>query len=255
MLFLRKRVDDKNSNFFIKVEFFRIPPGNWEHRDKSDDFCTFAVAPRKINSMKIVIFGSTGKTGIVTVFQALEKGHVVTAFARNPASVTIQHRNLRVITGDILDYQKVKEAVEGQDAVISALGVKTRKYTTTLSEGTSNIMKAMEDTGVNRFICMSSSGILGNDGGFLFGRIIVPLMLKQVFEDKKRQMELIKKSSLEWVIIRPVGLTDAPRTGKYKIYEGSPGSWTIPRTDVADFMLKLLADKSYDRRLPAISAR
>ena len=205
--------------------------------------------------MKIVIFGSTGKTGIVTVFQALEKGHFVTAFARNPQSVTIQHKNLRVIRGDILDYKVVKEAVEGQDAVISALGVSTRQYTTVLSDGTANIMRAMSESGVTRFICMSSAGILGNDGGFLFGKIMVPLFLKQVFEDKKRQMELIKKSNLEWVIVRPVGLTDAPRTGKYKIYEGSPGSWTIPRADVADFMLKLLTEKKYDRMLPAISAK
>jgi putative NADH-flavin reductase len=179
----------------------------------------------------------------------------VTAFARRPASVTIQHKNLRIIQGDILDYNRVKEAVEGQDVVISALGVESRKYTTVLSEGTANIIRAMEETGIKRFICMSSAGILGNDGGFLFGRIIVPLWLKQVFEDKKRQMELVKKSSLEWVIIRPVGLTDAPKTGKYKIYEGSPGSWRIPRADVADFMLKLLTDKKYDGTIPAISAK
>jgi putative NADH-flavin reductase len=205
--------------------------------------------------MKIVIFGSTGKTGIVTVFQALEKGHSVTAFARIPSSVTIQHKNLRVIQGDILDFAKVREAVEGQDAVISTLGVNSRKYTTVLSEGTANIIRAMNETGVNRFICMSSAGILGSDGGFWFGKILVPLFLKQVFEDKKRQMELIRKSSLEWVILRPVGLTDAPKTGKYKIYEGNPGSWTIPRTDVADFMMKLLTDKKYDGSLPAVSSK
>jgi putative NADH-flavin reductase len=205
--------------------------------------------------MKIVVFGASGRTGLLTVFQALEKGHTVTAFSRKASSVTIQHKNLVVMEGDILEYEKVKRAVEGQEVVISTLGVESRKYTTVLSEGTANIIRAMNESGVRRFICMSSSGILGNDIGFWFGKIILPLFLKQVFEDKKRQMKLLQDSNLEWVIIRPVGLTDAPKTGKYQIYDGKPGSATIPRADVADFMLKLITDKKYDRMMPAISSR
>jgi putative NADH-flavin reductase len=204
--------------------------------------------------MKIAIFGASGRTGILTVYQALDKGHVVTAFARKTSSVTIQHKNLTIIEGDILDYDKVKQAVEGQDVIISALGVESRKPTTVLSEGTRNILKAMEECGVMRFICMSSAGILGNDAGFVFGKIIMPLFLKQVFLDKVRQMKIIQESKSDWVIIRPTGLTDAPKTGKYKITTGAPASIRIPRADVADFMLKLTTDKQYDRQMPAIAS-
>ena len=204
--------------------------------------------------MKIAIFGASGRTGILTVYQALDKGHLVTAFTRKYSSVTIQHKNLRVVEGDILNYEKVKEAVEGQDAIISALGVESRKPTTVLSEGTVNILKAMEACGTKRFICMSSAGILGNDAGFLFGKIIMPLFLKQVFLDKIRQMNIIRESPVEWVIIRPTGLTDAPKTGKYKITTGTPASLRIPRADVADFMLKLITDKQYDGQMPAIAS-
>ncbi|MCX6245065.1 MAG: SDR family oxidoreductase [Bacteroidetes bacterium] len=204
--------------------------------------------------MKIAIFGASGRTGILTVYQALDKGHQVTAFARKPNSVTIQHKNLRIIQGDILEYEKVKQAVEGQEAVISALGVESRKPTTMLSEGTKNILRAMEELKVPRFICMSSAGILGNDSGFLFGKIIMPLFLREVFKDKVRQMEVIQKSKADWVILRPTGLTDAPKTGKYKITDGPPASWKIPRADVADFMLKLTTDKQYDGQMPAIAS-
>jgi putative NADH-flavin reductase len=204
--------------------------------------------------MNIVVFGASGRTGLLTVFQALEKGYTVTAFTRKTTSVTISHKNIRIIEGDILDYNKVREAIEGQDGVILALGVNNRKYTTVLSEGTGNIIRAMDECKVRRIICMSSAGILGNDGGFLFGKIILPLFLKEVFEDKKRQMKLLMESDLEWVIIRPVGLTDSPKTGKYKIYDGIPGSSKIPRADVADFMLKLLINTQYDRKMPAISS-
>ena len=204
--------------------------------------------------MKIAIFGASGRTGILTVYQALEKGHEVTAFARTPSSVTITHKNLRIIRGDILEFEKVKAAVEGQDVVILTLGTYTRKYSTVLSEGTANIIRAMNETAVKRLICMSSVGILKDDGGFWFGKIILPLFLKQEFEDKKRQMDLIRESNLDWVIIRPVTLTQAPKTGKYKIYDNKPGSSKIPRADVADFILKLLTDKKYDGQIPAISS-
>ncbi|HZX63352.1 MAG TPA: SDR family oxidoreductase [Bacteroidales bacterium] len=204
--------------------------------------------------MKIAIFGASGRTGILTVYQALNKGHLVTAFARKPSSVTIQHKNLQVVQGDILEYDKVKQAVEGQDVIISALGVESRKPTTVLSEGTRNILRAMEECKVSRFICMSSAGILGNDAGILFGKIIMPLFLKQIFIDKVRQMKIIQETNLDWVIVRPTGLTDAPKTGKYKITMGPPVSRRIPRADVADFMLKLMTDKQYDHQMPAIAS-
>ena len=113
---------------------------------------------------------------------------------------------------------------------------------------------AMDDCDVHRFICMSSAGILGDDAGFLFGKIILPLFLKQVFLDKVRQMKIIQESKSDWVIIRPTGLTDAPKTGKYKITMGLPVSRRVPRADVADFMLKLTTDKQYDRQMPAIAS-
>ena len=100
---------------------------------------------------------------------------------------------------------------------------------------------------------MSSAGVLGNDAGFFFGKIIIPLLLREVFKDKIRQMKIIQDSSLDWVIIRPSGLTDSPKTGKYKISMDAPLSRSVPRADVADFMLKLLTDKKYDRQMPAIS--
>ncbi len=204
--------------------------------------------------MKISVFGASGRTGILIVFQALKEGHQVTAYARRASGVTIQHRNLRVIEGEIMDFVKVKEAVEGSDAVLCALGMDRNKPGTMLSDGTHTIIRAMEATGVRRLICMSSAGILGNDAGFWFGRIIIPLFLRHVFADKRRQAGVIRNSNLDWVIVRPVGLTDSPKTGTYKIHPGNPTSKTVPRADVADFMLKLAATDKYDRTLPAISS-
>ncbi|MGH9492834.1 MAG: NAD(P)-dependent oxidoreductase [Terriglobales bacterium] len=74
--------------------------------------------------MKVLVFGATGGTGRALVEQALEQGHVVTAFARDPAKVRPAHQNLKVAQGNMLDYDSVEAAVQGQDAVLSALGIR-----------------------------------------------------------------------------------------------------------------------------------
>lgn len=205
--------------------------------------------------MKISVFGASGRTGILIVYQALNQGHHVTAFTRRVSGVPIQHEKLKIVEGDILDPVKVREAVAGQDAVLCALGLDKNKPSTVLSEGTRNILKVMEEEGVRRFICMSSAGILGNDSSFWFGKIFMPLFLRHIFDDKRRQMNVIEESNAEWVIIRPVGLTDSPKTGTYKINPGNPTSWTIPRADVADFMIRLVTNRQYDRTMPALSSQ
>ena len=204
--------------------------------------------------MKIAVFGASGRTGLMLTFQALNQGHEVTAYTRRADKITITHKKIRIVQGELWDYEKIKEVVCGQDVVLCTLGVEKNKPSTILSDGTKLILRAMEECGVKRFICMSSAGVLGNDAGFWFGKIILPLFLKHVFADKKRQVEIIKQSRVNWVIIRPVGLTDSPRTGRYKINEDLPTSRSIPRADVGDFMLKLMTETKYDFKMPAISA-
>lgn len=204
--------------------------------------------------MNIAVFGASGRTGIWIVFQALNQGHRVTAFARTPSKITIKHKNLTIVEGDVLDLAPVKEAVCGQDAVLCALGADNTKGGTLLSEATRTILKAMEECRVRRIICMSSAGILGNDAGFWFGKIVIPLFLRHLFADKIRQARIIRESNADWVILRPVGLTDSPKTNSYKITQGIPTSRTVPRADVADFMLRLVTDTRYDRTMPALSS-
>jgi putative NADH-flavin reductase len=74
--------------------------------------------------MKLLVFGATGGTGGRLVQQALEQGHVVTAFARDPRKIRLTHENLRVVQGDILRPESVETAVAGQEAVLSALGTR-----------------------------------------------------------------------------------------------------------------------------------
>jgi putative NADH-flavin reductase len=208
--------------------------------------------------MKLVIFGSTAGTGRELLEQALERGHDVSAFARSPEKIgDLDHPNLRVIHGDVLDSAAVESAIAGQEAVLCTIGAGAGR-TTLREDATRNIVQAMDTEGVQRLICQSSLGVGDSRAnlGFFTKHIIVGLFLRHAFADHERQEAGIKQSTLQWTIVRPPHLLDTPRTGVYR-HGFSPTDrdikGQISRADVADFMLKQLADDSYLRKTPGVS--
>ena len=209
--------------------------------------------------MRTIIFGSTGGTGRQIVTQALEQGHHVTAFARSPEKLNIAHENLQVLQGNVLDYPSVEQAIVGQEVVLCALGLPAIMDKSQLrANGTKNIIRAMEKTGVRRLICQSSNGVgdTSKTLPFFTKYIIVPFMLRRVFADHEIQEELIKESQLDWIIVRPTALTDGKKTGVYQqglTLDNRTATFKISRADVADFMLKQLVDNHYLHNTPSIS--
>ena len=203
------------------------------------------------NRLRVLIIGASGGTGRQLVQQALDLGHQVTAFVRKPARLKIEHPNLKVVQGNVLDYASVEAAMPGQSAVICALGHKRWFYPTRiLSEGTRNILRAMKARNVPRFICETSLGI-GNAagrGGFFNTFFVIPFILPFYFWDKVRQEEIIAESDRDWVIVRPGHLTNGAARGQYR-HDLKPGDFVlgarISRADVADFMLKQMTDDDY----------
>jgi putative NADH-flavin reductase len=208
--------------------------------------------------MKLAVFGATGGTGRCLIEQALVQGHEVTAFARNPSAMTLQHEKLSIVQGDVLDPARVEAAAGGKDAVLCALGTPNRSGTTVLSTGTKNILAAMEKLGVRRLVCETTLGLGDSkaEAGFFYLHVLVPLAFKHVFADKQRQEQLIEQSGLDWVIVRPSRLTDGPRTAVYRTglhLKLSPLGAKISRADVADFMLKQVTNTTWLRKAVGIS--
>ena len=209
--------------------------------------------------MKLLIIGGTGGTGKELIKQALEQGHSLTALVRNPEKVKITHQDLKITKGNVLDFDKVQEAVAGQDVVLSVLGHKRFFIRTKiLSEGTRNIIKAMEKHNVNRFICVTSLGI--NESRFKLGLyytlFVIPFIVFFYFLDKARQEKLIRTSKLNWTIVRPGQLTNGKKRSAYK-HGANVGSYVltkmISRADVAHFILSQLNDKIYLYKTPGIT--
>jgi nucleoside-diphosphate-sugar epimerase len=209
--------------------------------------------------MKLTIFGAAGATGRVLVEQALEKGYEVAAFDRHTAGLTIQHSKLKLVQGDVFKQEDVEAAIEGQDAVICVLGVKPTVTAPVCSGGTKNIIEAMDKYGVKRFICQSAFAVAALDGEWKEVPWMVPLLsispkVKAMFADKVLQEQFVRQSDLDWIIVRPARLTDEPGKGTYT--SGAPLHFgvnaKIGRADVADFLLKQVADNTYLRQVPRL---
>jgi putative NADH-flavin reductase len=208
---------------------------------------------RQEDAMKLIVFGSAGRTGSELVGQALEQGHEVTAFTRNAEAVTRSHAHLRVAEGNVLDAAAVEAAVPGHDAALAALGVFALRKNTELSDGTRNVIGSLKRHHVRRLIVVSSLGVgdCKDQLGVFYNVFLIPVILNNVFADKETQELYVRESDLDWTIVRPGALTDGPRTGQYRTGVGTSGVPPRPkisRADVAEFMLRQLTDTAHLQR-------
>jgi putative NADH-flavin reductase len=207
--------------------------------------------------MNVLIFGATGGTGRELVRQALDRGHSVTAFARDPSALG-ERDGLRRLAGDVLDAGAVERAVAGHDVVLCVLGAPATRPGNVRSQGTRNIVKAMEHAGPRRLICQSTIGI-GDTRGLLpphYRYVIVPFLLRRTFAEHERQEAAVRSSDLEWTIVRAGALTDGEPTGSYRHgFPATEGSleFEISRADVAGFTVGLLSDGAYLQESPCVS--
>ncbi len=93
-------------------------------------------------------------------------------------------------------------------------------------------------------------------GGFLYDRLIQPLLLREVYEDKDRQEALIRASGMDWVLVRPTVLNDKPGTGQIRALTNLSAfhGGTIPRRDVAQFVVEQLTGNDWLHKAPLITS-
>jgi putative NADH-flavin reductase len=207
--------------------------------------------------VRVVVFGAAGRTGQLVVAQALGHGHDVTAFVHD-APLPVDNPRLTVVRGDVLDFDAVSSAVEGQRAVASALGVGGRGTPRLLSEGIGNIIHAMAVHDVVKLSAVSAAGTFArSDPSLSLGfRMMITVTLRSVYDDLERMEQRIMASGLDWTIVRPSGLSDEPQTGRYRMTkDGSllPKASRISRADVAAVALTALETDEYARRILTVA--
>jgi len=216
--------------------------------------------------MKVIVLGATGGTGRATVQELLDGGHEVTAFSRHADALDLRSERLRTVVGDAMNADEVQRAVEGQDAVVVALGVnenplkvrllhRSKTPTDVCSQGTRNVIDAMKNHGLRRLVVVSAYGIGDTQDKLpLPFRLAYRFLLKEQMEDKERQEKLVRDSGLDWVIVQPVGLTN--REAHKEVFASMKGEArrsTIPRRNVARFLANAVGDGQFLRKSVALS--
>lgn len=196
--------------------------------------------------MKLTVFGASGRTGTQVVRQALAAGHEVTAVVRDEARLGVPSApRLRVVRADVMEPAAIAPALEGADAVVSALGPRRGGPPAVLTDGMRSILKAMGSTGARRLVVVSASGMFAEDGEPPLTRFVAKPLLQAILRDGtadgRRMEDLITASGTDWTIMRPARLTNAPR-GQYRIAFDRYVSGRTRRADLADAILAALAD-------------
>ena len=191
--------------------------------------------------MKILVLGATGRTGYLFTRKALEEGHTVTAYVRNPdKALTLlgAHQNLTIIPGALNDAEQLAAASSGQDVMVSILGQKAtvREFlsSTFMQERLPLIMEAVTGAGVKHCVLMSAYGV-----GDTVRTASLPMRLDRVKADA-----MVTKYQPYISRAHPGRLTDKPGKGGVKVFdmasvERTPGIPTIAREDVADALLTI----------------
>ena len=201
--------------------------------------------------MRITVFGATGRTGHLLVRKALDAGHAVNAYARNPDGLDLSHPQLTVIPGQLDDDQAILRAIRGSDAVIEGVGA--------VSDGTRRIGAAMDEAGVRRLVVVSTCSVPDPEdlpdakfkalAGFV--RTVAPGPYREV----RQAAEIVRASGLDWTLVRVAKLSNKPATGQIRVGHYGRGvvGMSISRGDLAAFLLGQAGDRTYLRQAPAIS--
>jgi uncharacterized protein YbjT (DUF2867 family) len=207
--------------------------------------------------MKVLVLGATGGTGRCLVREARANGHAVVALVRSVAKAG-DLSGVQVVEGDARDPRALAAALQGCSGVISALGTPLSPFreVTLLSTASRSLVDAMVRQNVRRLVCITGlgAGDSRGHGGFFFDSIFLPLLLRNVYADKNRQEDVVRGSGLDWVLVRPVVLTDKPPRGKVEALTdlSQVHGGTIARGDVAAFAVDQLTDDRWLHQAPLI---
>jgi putative NADH-flavin reductase len=212
--------------------------------------------------MKVIIFGATGFSGQAILAEAIKQGHEVTVLVRDSSKVKINHNNLRIVEGNVLDSQKVAFVIQNQEAVIQCLGVGGKgdgKPTTFISDAMKIIVDEMQKQNIKRLIALSNVGA-GNSIAFqpwFFTKIILTYFmkwLKVIIDDKNRMEPIIMNSNLNWTIVRCPNIVDKPAKGKYNAtLDGKGLKLSITLDDLSKFMVGQLKETTFNKQAPCVS--
>ncbi len=204
--------------------------------------------------MRIAVMGASGRTGAHVVKQGLERGHKVRAIARNVEAISNGEPNLTPISADVLDAERLREALGGCQAVISTLGVGTSRAPTELySRGLANTLQALRPNSAARLALVSAAPVGPRGEQAVVERWILMPVLDRIFgatyHDMRRMETILYDSSADWVVLRPPRLVHKEATGAYRLDSRPlPKARAITYPDLAKALLDVIENPQHRKQ-------
>ena len=206
--------------------------------------------------MKLLVLGATGGTGLEIVERVIGRGHSMTALVRSPERLKEFRDRITIKKGELLNTDDLEQAIQGQDAVLSAFGPRipiAKADANLLHRFAVALTSAMHRAQVRRVVVESVAFLFKGSifpPVYLLGRLFFP----GVVADTSAMESVFSESELDWTMVRPPELTDKPYTGKYRVREGHLPrfGFKISRADVANFMLKAVEDQVVIRKIVGV---
>lgn len=191
--------------------------------------------------MKIAIIGAGAGVGLLSVTQALEKGHQVIALSPNTDPIP-NHPSLTKVKGSATSVEDLKKAIAGANAVLITVGTKNKKATTLFSDIAKALINATDELKFTAPVLIITGFGSGESARYLsfFMRTVIKLFLKEQYINKTLMEEWIVKSNVNWEMVRPGMLTNGELTKTYeslsKLEKGMKVG-KISRADVAHYLV------------------
>jgi putative NADH-flavin reductase len=209
-----------------------------------------------MESTKIAIIGGNGKVGRYIAKKAIENGFQVRQLVRNPTKIAYDKNQIEVIKGDARSRDSIQSLLEGCDVVINTLGQPV-KETPVYSSVTSTILMTMKELGISRYIGVTGASLdVTGDKKSMINRLgarLFKFLFLKMIQDKEKELEILKKSEIEWTLVRLPFVVEGPQTGyiKENLFD-MPGT-KINNSDIAYFLIHQIKEKKYHLKTPFIA--
>lgn len=202
--------------------------------------------------MTITVFGANGRVGSLLVQKLTEQGHAVRAFVHGEPKQRLT--SVVYIQGDVADKASVTEALQGAEAVVSALGSWGTKDKNILTVAMKTIVPLMEAQGIRRIVSLTGAdaqvdgekhSLISHASHALFSRLAPKIM-----KDGETHIQLLKQSQLDWTVLRSPVMNEKGK-GTYQLSGTYPMPWqTIHRHAVAQAMVDQVAVADFVKAAP-----
>ena len=217
--------------------------------------------------MKLLLLGSTGRTGRIVLEIALKKGCQVNCLARNTERIK-KRKGLTIFQGNPTNENDLKKAIYKCDFVISVLNISRKTDfpwsslktpSTFLSDAMNIVVRISKNENIKRISICSAWGVAEtkNDIPKWFKWLINRSNIGIAYNEHEKQEEIISKSKLNWTIIRPVGLSNSKKEEKIiETFNNKPKpNMLISRKSLAKYLLQSLTNNSLIEKKVVVSKK